>query len=181
MPYYSETVDPYFIPTATSRTVKVNAEGKQITINATSGPNCPISNVKFRWLDSMNQQRMQGHLMSFGKNPGYSICGKGLPTAKLKELAVDLGLNESYVDVGRGWICYGESVLAHIPVEEAVRRAVEASDRQKNRAAAAQNQELEMLDSTRGVRPIRKQVGQFHEERAYHERTGKPFISMTRS
>lgn len=185
MPYQPSGIDPYYIPTAAPKwvTFGTNPDGTsaRVKLSAVSTDACPIKNVKFRWLNSSDQSRFRGHLMSFGDRPGYTLAGRGLNVKQLKELANQLGLNESYVDVGRMWICYGESVLAHIPVAEAVARFKEARQIQRSRSAAAQESHLEMLDGQRGITPVRKQMGEFVEEKRFNERAGKPFVSMVPS
>jgi hypothetical protein len=168
--------DPYSIPTATDKRVQLT-DGESYFLNGVSGENCPIKGVKFRWLTTLDQRRFADFTRTYGSRPGYTITGAGLKGPELAQLVEELGLPPSYIDIARGRIAYAEYVLAHIPIEEVVLRLSELSEFDRKRRTDMDEAHMAALER-KGIKPVRKQMGEFHSEKEFHNRSGKPFVSF---
>lgn len=173
--------DPYFIPTASDKRIKigVNAGGEDIyvLVNAMANDNCPIKGVKFRWLNTMSQKTFAQYTRTYGKRPGYSIVGAGLQLPELRKLTADLGLPDAYVDVARGRIAYAEYVLAMIPIDECVLRLKELTDHEREKRGSMLESHLARLEGP-GLTPVHRQVGDHLDRKEFHTREDRPFVSM---
>lgn len=168
--------DAYHIPTAVDKLVELE-DGTKYRFVGVSGPNCPISGVKFRWLNTQDQKSFADFTRTYGPRPGYTLTGAGLKGPDLKKLVDDLGLPSAYVDIARHRIAYAEFVLAHIPLTEVVKRQSELSAIERHKRADMDEAHMDRMRG-RGIEPFRRQVGEILDRKEFHTRDGKPFVSL---
>lgn len=157
-------VDPYFIPTAPG---------------GLSGPQCPLPNMYFCWLNARDQQGFALALMHVPGRPGYRLV-QGRNVEETRKLALALGLTEAHVDERTNRITWGGvDTLAMLPREEYETRMAE-----QRASALARQQEFKdghpaRIDAMqlRGVRGVVMQRGEFEERAAHAARPDRPVVS----
>ncbi|MEE8489929.1 MAG: hypothetical protein V3S43_06300 [Acidimicrobiia bacterium] len=132
-----------------------------------------------RWLNGQHQQNMQLHQMSHGDRPGYVVLS-GKTAADTIEIAENLGLNKSFVDIAANRIRYAEMVLAWLPADEARKRKDEQLKYAQSRAGTADEEYFNRMDRNR-YKAFRRQYGEHEDRREHATRDGKPFVSFSRS
>ncbi len=163
MPYVPPNMDPFFIPTAPG---------------GISGPDCPLKERRFVFLNSRNQESFALNLMSYGGRPGFQLvqCPKAEDTRKL---CLALGLSEGYFNAATNRIQYAELVLAAIPLEEWHRRQEELQKMERDKMGAQDEAFLAAIDGIPGIEPVREQRGETVGRMKHAAREGKPFVSLT--
>lgn len=132
-----------------------------------------------RWLNSRDRDNFALNLMPAGDRPGYKLV-QGKTIDDTKALAVGLGLSEHHVDSATNRITHKEHALACIPEAEHQRRCAERKAHQLNRAKSMGDEYDEAINAlpSDDIKPYRKEVAEHEDEKAFHNRPGKPVVAM---
>lgn len=137
-----------------------------------------------RWLDGSKQNKLRMHLMSFGDKPGYQIL-RGKTLEETREIAEKLGLSELHVDDATNRIVYGDLILAWIPRAEHERRRDSIINEQRRMAERDARGEtyVEQFETNpdlqrKGIRPVRRQLGEHLERSAHAQGQTPPQVSL---
>lgn len=159
--------DPYYIPTAPG---------------GISGPNCPIPDAYFCFLNARDQQNFAVALMSFGSRRGYRLV-QGADVAATKALAVALGLTEHHVDTTFNRIGWGGTdVLAFLPLDEYRRRQeallIEARRRADIRTTVNEHEARVDALGIQGITPYAAPVAEMADRAQHAARDDRPTVSL---
>lgn len=151
--------------------------------NSVSGPDCPIKNAYFCWLNSADQERYALDLMGDGCRPSFKLV-RADTVDKTKELARALWRSphaEHFVDTAKNCIRIGVDVLAYRDLQEYLNwRARQIQDEDARRGATVEEFETR-IDAlgVKGIKPVIMPVAEVRDRAKHAEREGRPMVGSS--